>query len=215
MLLPSHGLLLQAEKAPDAILSDTSSVYASVYHRTFLLYLWLIGFNHLTLCSVSRSSHVLLTSATSEVFASGPRLVSVVHVLYEIQELWLMFVPTLTWALLKAIPVPLGLRLVTSVYLISYSRASPCLFLFLVFFLEENPWQTHTGFVKNCQNHTLCQHLLRTLSLLQCSWAGSRLQSSAYVPLCKSIGHKHIFVLATCLSALLQLGFRCWNVFTK
>lgn len=90
-----------------------------------------------------------------------------------------------------------------------------CLFLFLVFFLEENPWQTHTGFVKNCQNHTLCQHLLRTLSLLQCSWAGSRLQSSAYVPLCKSIGHKHILVLATCLSALLQLGFRCWNVFTK
>lgn len=64
-------------------------------------------------------------SAASEVVASGPRLVPVVRVLYEMQQLWLMFVPALTWALPRAVSLPLGLWLVTSLCLVGYPRASP------------------------------------------------------------------------------------------
>lgn len=85
------------------------------------------GFDRLTRCSVSHSSHILVTFATSEVFASGPPLVSV-HIWYEIQELWLMFVPTLDMSAAESRSSALGVRLVASVCLTGYSRTSPVLF---------------------------------------------------------------------------------------
>lgn len=86
----------------------------------------------MTPCCVSRSSHVLCTLATSEVFASSPLLVSVIDVLYEIQGLWLMFLPALTQAALKAVPVSTA----EVCEFRGFNRLPQDLPLFVVFFLS-------------------------------------------------------------------------------
>lgn len=93
MLPRLHGLLLHTERAQTRLYPVHLQYTLQYVAERFFGISDEFGFNRLTPCSVSRSSRVLLTSATSEVFASGPGLGSVVRVLYEIQELWLMCLP--------------------------------------------------------------------------------------------------------------------------